>query len=48
MMKLSAAGNRLIALGGIRKMQRHFDDLIRFTRVHAHESADYVRSLQVP
>lgn len=32
----------------IRKMQRHFDDLIRFTRVHAHESADYVRSLQVP
>lgn len=32
----------------IRKMQRHFDDLIRFTRVHAHESADYVRSLPVP
>lgn len=31
----------------IRKMQRHFDDLIRFTRVHAHESMDYVGSLQV-
>ncbi|MCZ8158757.1 MAG: helix-turn-helix transcriptional regulator [Rhizobiaceae bacterium] len=31
----------------VRKMQRHFDALIRFTRVHPHESAEYVRSLQV-
>lgn len=31
----------------IRKMQRHFDELIRFTRIHAHESADFVKSLEV-
>jgi transcriptional regulator with XRE-family HTH domain len=31
----------------VRKMQRHFDALIRFTRVHPHEGAEYVRSLQV-
>ena len=31
----------------IRKMQRHFDELIRFTRIHAHESAAFVKSLQV-
>lgn len=31
----------------IRKMQRHFDELIRFTRVHAHQSADFVRTLAV-
>ncbi|XUY28696.1 helix-turn-helix domain-containing protein [Agrobacterium sp. rho-8.1] len=31
----------------IRKMQRHFDELIRFTRVHAHQSADYVKALKV-
>lgn len=31
----------------IRKMQRHFDELIRFTRVHAHQCADYVKSLKV-
>ncbi|MDQ0457595.1 helix-turn-helix domain-containing protein [Rhizobium paknamense] len=31
----------------IRKMQRHFDQLIRFTRVHAHETAGYVRALKV-
>jgi transcriptional regulator with XRE-family HTH domain len=31
----------------IRKMQRHFDELIRFTRVHAHQSADYVKALEV-
>lgn len=31
----------------IRKLQRHFDELIRFTRIHAHECADYVRSLNV-
>ncbi|AMD57478.1 helix-turn-helix domain-containing protein [Rhizobium pusense] len=31
----------------IRKMQRHFDELIRFTRVHAHQTADFVRTLEV-
>ncbi|WP_349040224.1 hypothetical protein [Agrobacterium sp. SORGH_AS 787] len=31
----------------IRKMQRHFDELIRFTRIHAHESADFVKTLMV-
>lgn len=31
----------------VQKMQRHFDALIRFTRVHPHESAAYVRSLRV-
>ncbi|OAE47968.1 helix-turn-helix domain-containing protein [Agrobacterium tumefaciens] len=31
----------------IRKMQRHFDELIRFTRVHAHQSADFVRTLAI-
>lgn len=31
----------------IRKMQRHFDQLIRFTRVHAHQTADYVKNLKV-
>jgi hypothetical protein len=31
----------------IRKMQRHFDELIRFTRIHAHETADFVMNLEV-
>ncbi len=31
----------------IRKMQRHFDELIRFTRVHAHQTADFVKTLEV-
>lgn len=31
----------------IQKMQRHFDQLIRFTRVHPHQTADYVKSLEV-
>ncbi|GAB1580314.1 helix-turn-helix domain-containing protein [Phyllobacterium phragmitis] len=32
----------------IRTMQRHFDELIRCTRIHAHEAADFVRNLKVP
>jgi transcriptional regulator with XRE-family HTH domain len=31
----------------IRQMQRHFDELIRFTRVHPHQTADYITSLSV-
>jgi transcriptional regulator with XRE-family HTH domain len=31
----------------IRTMQKQFEGLIRHTRVHAHEAADYVRSLRV-
>lgn len=31
----------------IRKMQRHFDELIRFTRIHAHQTSEYVRTLHV-
>ncbi|OLP42426.1 helix-turn-helix domain-containing protein [Rhizobium oryziradicis] len=31
----------------IRKMQRHFDELIRVTRIHPHETADFVRNLPV-
>ncbi|SOC91810.1 Helix-turn-helix [Rhizobium sp. AN5] len=31
----------------IHKMQRHFDELIRFTRIHAHETADFVMNLEV-
>lgn len=31
----------------IRKMQRHFDELIRFTRIHAHETAEFVKKLEV-
>lgn len=31
----------------IRNMQRHFDELIRFTRIHPHETADFVKKLDV-
>jgi transcriptional regulator with XRE-family HTH domain len=31
----------------VRMMQQHFDDLIRDTKIHAHEVANYVRSLKV-
>ncbi len=31
----------------IRTMQTHFEGLIRNTRIHAHQAADYVRSLRV-
>jgi transcriptional regulator with XRE-family HTH domain len=31
----------------IRTMQNHFDGLIRNTRIHAHEAADFVRGLRV-
>lgn len=31
----------------IRKMQYHFDELIRSTRVHAHQAADFVQNLEV-
>jgi hypothetical protein len=37
----------LNSLETIRTMQTHFDGLIRSTRYHAHEAADYVRSLHV-
>ncbi|NKN38788.1 helix-turn-helix transcriptional regulator [Agrobacterium sp. a22-2] len=32
----------------ILKMQRHFEGLIRATRIHAHEAADFVDALPVP
>ena len=32
-------------IDAIRKMQLHFDALIRTTRIHAHEAADFVESL---
>jgi hypothetical protein len=31
----------------IRTMQTHFEGLIRATKIHAHQAADYVRSLSV-
>ncbi len=31
----------------VRMMQRHFDDLVRDTRIHAHEVAAYIRLLKV-
>ena len=31
----------------VRMMQRHFDDLVRDTKIHAHEVAAYIRGLKV-
>jgi transcriptional regulator with XRE-family HTH domain len=44
------AGQMYIVLNStetIRTMQKQFEGLIRHTRIHAHEAADYVRSLRV-